>query len=197
MAIAAEQVKALRDQTGAGMMECKRALQEADGDFEKAITLLRERGLAAAAKRADRETREGIIGHYIHAGGRLGVLVEVDCETDFVASTDEFQELVRDIAMQIAASNPSYVRREDVRQEEIEREKEIYHNQAQSAGKPEKVMERIVEGKLNKYYSEVCLYEQPFVKDSELTVEELIKAQIAVLKENISVKRFARFKVGE
>ena len=197
MAISAEQVKALRDQTGAGMMECKKALLEADGDFEKAVTLLRERGLAAAAKRADRQTREGIIGHYIHAGGRLGVLAEVNCETDFVAATDEFQELVRDIAMQIAASNPSYVRREDVGQEEIEREKEIYHNQAQSAGKPEKIMERIVEGKLNKYYSEVCLYEQPFVKDPELTVEELIKAKIAVLKENIAVKRFARFKVGE
>ena len=127
----------------------------------------------------------------------MGVLAEVNCETDFVAATDEFQALVRDIAMQIAASNPSYVRREDVRQEEIEREKEIYHNQAQSAGKPEKIMERIVEGKLNKYYSEVCLYEQPFVKDPELTVEELIKAKIAVLKENIAVKRFARFKVGE
>lgn len=197
MAISAEQVKTLRDQTGAGMMECKKALLEADGDFEKAVTLLRERGLAAAAKRADRQTREGIIGHYIHAGGRLGVLAEVNCETDFVAATEEFQELVRDIAMQIAASNPSYVRREDVRQEEIEREKEIYHNQAQSAGKPEKIMERIVEGKLNKYYSEVCLYEQPFVKDPELTVEELIKAKIAVLKENIAVKRFARFKVGE
>ncbi len=197
MAISAEQVKTLRDQTGAGMMECKKALLEADGDFEKAVTLLRERGLAAAAKRADRQTREGIIGHYIHAGGRLGVLAEVNCETDFVAATDEFQELVRDIAMQIAASNPSYVRREDVRQEEIEREKEIYHNQAQSAGKPEKIMERIVEGKLNKYYSEVCLYEQPFIKDPELTVEELIKAKIAVLKENIAVKRFARFKVGE
>ena len=197
MAISAEQVKALRDQTGAGMMECKKALLEADGDFEKAVTLLRERGLAAAAKRADRQTREGIIGHYIHAGGRLGVLAEVNCETDFVAATEEFQELVRDIAMQIAASNPSYVRREDVRQDEIEREKEIYHNQAQSAGKPEKIMERIVEGKLNKYYSEVCLYEQPFVKDPELTVEELIKAKIAVLKENIAVKRFARFKVGE
>ena len=197
MAISAEQVKTLRDQTGAGMMDCKKALLEADGDFEKAVTLLRERGLAAAAKRADRQTREGIIGHYIHAGGRLGVLAEVNCETDFVAATDEFQELVRDIAMQIAASNPSYVRREDVRQEEIEREKEIYHNQAQSAGKPEKIMERIVEGKLNKYYSEVCLYEQPFVKDPELTVEELIKAKIAVLKENITVKRFARFKVGE
>ena len=197
MAISAEQVRTLRDQTGAGMMECKKALLEADGNFEKAVTLLRERGLAAAAKRADRQTREGIIGHYIHAGGRLGVLAEVNCETDFVAATDEFQELVRDIAMQIAASNPSYVRREDVRQEEIEREKEIYHNQAQSAGKPEKIMERIVEGKLNKYYSEVCLYEQPFVKDPELTVEELIKAKIAVLKENIAVKRFARFKVGE
>jgi len=197
MAISAEQVKTLRDQTGAGMMECKKALLEADGDFEKAVTLLRERGLAAAAKRADRQTREGIIGHYIHAGGRLGVLAEVNCETDFVAATDEFQELVRDIAMQIAASNPSYVRREDVRQEEIEREKEIYHNQAQAAGKPEKIMERIVEGKLNKYYSEVCLYEQPFIKDPELTVEELIKAKIAVLKENIAVKRFARFKVGE
>ena len=197
MAISAEQVKALRDQTGAGMMECKKALLEADGDLEKAVTLLRERGLAAAAKRADRQTREGIIGHYIHAGGRLGVLAEVNCETDFVAATDEFQELVRDIAMQIAASNPSYVRREDVRQDEIEREKEIYHNQAQSAGKPEKIMERIVEGKLNKYYSEVCLYEQPFVKDPELTVEELIKTKIAVLKENIAVKRFARFKVGE
>lgn len=197
MAISAEQVKALRDQTGAGMMECKKALLEADGDFEKAVTLLRERGLAAAAKRADRQTREGIIGHYIHSGGRLGVLAEVNCETDFVAATEEFQDLVRDIAMQIAASNPSYVRREDVRQEEIEREKEIYHNQAQSTGKPEKIMERIVEGKLNKYYSEVCLYEQPFIKDPELTVEELIKAKIAVLKENITVKRFARFKVGE
>ena len=197
MAISAEQVKALRDQTGAGMMECKKALLEAAGDFEKAVTLLRERGLAAAAKRADRQTREGIIGHYIHAGGRLGVLAEVNCETDFVAATAEFQELVRDIAMQIAASSPSYVRREDVRQDEIEREKEIYHNQAQSAGKPEKIMERIVEGKLNKYYSEVCLYEQPFIKDPELTVEELIKAKIAVLKENIAVKRFARFKVGE
>ena len=197
MAISAEQVKALRDQTGAGMMECKKALLEADGDLEKAVTLLRERGLAAAAKRADRQTREGIIGHYIHSGGRLGVLAEVNCETDFVAATEEFQGLVRDIAMQIAASNPSYVRREDVCQEEIDREKEIYHNQAQSTGKPEKIMERIVEGKLNKYYSEVCLYEQPFIKDPELTVEELIKAKIAVLKENITVKRFARFKVGE
>ncbi len=197
MAIAAEQVKALRDQTGAGMMECKKALVEADGDFQKAVTLLRERGLAAAAKRADRETREGIIGQYIHAGGRLGVLLEVDCETDFVAGTDQFQELVRDLAMQIAASSPSFVRREDVSQENIEKEKEIYQNQALAAGKPEKLVERIVEGKLNKYYSEVCLYEQPFIKDSDITVEELIKSIIAIVKENISVKRFARFKVGE
>ncbi|MCZ6485894.1 MAG: translation elongation factor Ts [Acidobacteria bacterium] len=197
MAIAAEQVKALRDQTGAGMMECKKALVEADGDFQKAVTLLRERGLAAAAKRADRETREGIIGHYIHAGGRLGVLLEVDCETDFVAGTDQFQELVRDLAMQIAASSPSFVRREDVSQEKIEKEKEIYQKQALAAGKPEKLVERIVEGKLNKYYSEVCLYEQPFIKDSDITVEELIKSIIAIVKENISVKRFARFKVGE
>ncbi len=197
MAISAEQVKALRDQTGAGMMECKKALVEADGDFQKAVTLLRERGLAAASKRADRETKEGIIGQYIHAGGRLGVLLEVDCETDFVAGTDEFQELVRDLAMQIAASSPSFVRREDVSQENIEKEKEIYQKQALAAGKPEKVVERIVEGKLNKYYSEVCLYEQPFIKDSEVTVEELIKSKIAIVKENISVKRFARFKVGE
>ncbi len=197
MAISAEQVKALRDQTGAGMMECKKALVEADGDFQKAVILLRERGLAAAAKRADRETKEGIIGQYIHAGGRLGVLLEVDCETDFVAGTDEFQELVRDLAMQIAASSPSFVRREDVSQENIEKEKEIYQKQALAAGKPEKIVERIVEGKLNKYYSEVCLYEQPFIKDSEVTVEELIKSKIAIVKENISVKRFARFKVGE
>ncbi|MDA2926209.1 translation elongation factor Ts [Acidobacteria bacterium AH-259-O06] len=197
MAITAQQVKELRDQTGAGMMECKKALAQAQGDFEKAITILRERGLAAAEKRAARETREGIIGQYIHAGGKLGVLVEVNCETDFVARTEEFQELVRDIAMQIAAANPSYVRREDVSQEEVEKEREIYRKQALAAGKPEKVVDRIVEGKLNKYYSEVCLYEQPFIKGPELTVEELIKSKIATFKENISTRRFARFKVGE
>lgn len=197
MAITAQQVKELRDQTGAGMMECKKALAEAEGDFEKAITILRERGLAAAEKRAARETREGIIGQYIHAGGKLGVLVEVNCETDFVARTEDFQELVRDIAMQIAAANPSYVQREDVPQEEVEKEREIYRKQALAAGKPEKVVDRIVEGKLNKYYSEVCLYEQPFIKDPELTVEELIKSKIATLKENVSTRRFARFKVGE
>jgi elongation factor Ts len=197
MAISAEQVKTLRNQTGAGMMECKKALMEADGDSEKAVTILRERGLAAAAKRSDRETREGIVGQYIHAGGKLGVLLEVNCETDFVASTDEFQGLVRDIAMQIAAANPVYVRREDVSTETVEKEQAIYRKQALDSGKPENVVDRIVEGKLKKYYSEVCLYEQPYVKDSELTVEELIKSIIATLKENISVTRFVRFKVGE
>jgi elongation factor Ts len=197
MTITAQQVKALRDQTGAGMMECKKALTEAGGDLDKAVTILRQRGLAAAAKKAGRETREGIIGEYIHAGGKLGVLVEVNCETDFVARTDEFQELVRDVAMHIAASNPSHVLRQNVRQEEVAKEEEIYRNQAMASGKPEQVIDRIVEGRLNKYYAEVCLYEQPFVKDPELTVEELIKSKIATLKENISVKRFARFKVGE
>jgi elongation factor Ts len=197
MAVSAEQVKALRDQTGAGMMECKKALVEADSDFEKAVTILRERGLAAAAKRSDRETREGIVGHYIHAGGKLGVLLEVNCETDFVASTDEFQDLVRDIAMQIAAANPFYVQREDVDAEDVEKEQAIYRKQALDSGKPENVVDRIVEGKLNKYYSEVCLYEQPYIKDPELTVEELVKSRIATLKENISIKRFVRFKVGE
>ncbi len=197
MAISAEQVKALRDQTGAGMMECKKALVEAEGDLEKAVTILRERGLAAAAKRSDRETQEGIVGHYIHAGGKLGVLLEVNCETDFVASTDEFQDLVRDIAMQIAAANPSHVRREEASTKDVEKEQAIYRKQALDSGKPENLVDRIVEGKLNKYYSEVCLYEQPYIKDPEQTVEELVKSRIATLKENISVKRFVRFKVGE
>ncbi len=197
MTITAQQVKELREQTGAGMMECKKALAEAEGDLSKAVTILRERGLSAANKKADRETGEGIVGEYIHTGGKLGVLVEVNCETDFVARTDDFQELVRDIAMHIAASNPSYVRREDVKQGELEGEKDIYRNQALAAGKPEKVVDQIVEGKLNKYYAEVCLYSQPFVKDPEVTVEEVIKSKIATIKENISVKRFVRYKVGE
>ena len=197
MTITAQQVKALRDQTGAGMMDCKKALSEAEGDLDRAVKILRERGLAAAARKADRVAREGVVGEYIHAGGKLGVLVEMNCETDFVARTDEFQELVRDIAMHIAASNPSYVRREDASEKELEREKDIYRNQALAAGKPEKVVDRIVEGKLNKYYAEVCLYDQPFVKDSEITVEEVVKSKVAILKENISVKRFVRYKVGE
>ncbi|MGH9340699.1 MAG: translation elongation factor Ts [Acidobacteriota bacterium] len=196
-AISAEQVRELREKTGAGMMECKRALEEASGDVDQAITVLRERGLAAAGKKAGRATREGLVGSYIHAGGKLGVLVEVNCETDFVARTDEFQELIRDLAMQIAAANPLYVRRQEVSQEDIDKEKDIYRKQALESGKPEKVVDKIVEGRLNKYYSEVCLYEQPFVKDPEMTVEEIIKTRIATLKENIAVRRFSRYKVGE
>ena len=197
MAITAQQVKELREKTGAGMMECKKALSEANGDVSKAVTILRERGLAAAEKKAGRQTREGLVASYIHAGGKLGVLVEVNCETDFVARTDGFQELVRDIAMQIAAVNPLCVRREDVPEAELSREREIYRKQAEGTGKPEQVIAKIVEGKLNKYYSEVTLYEQPFIKDPQVTVQELIKATIAKVKENISVRRFARFKVGE
>ncbi len=197
MAITAEQVKELREKTGAGMMECKKVLSETDGDVTRAITLLRERGLAAAEKKAGRTTKEGLVSSYIHAGGRLGVLVEVNCETDFVARTDEFQELVRDIAMQIAAANPVCVRREEVTAVELEREREIYKKQAEGTGKPEPVINKIVEGKLNKYYSEVVLYEQPFIKDPQITVQDLIKSKIAKIKENISVSRFARFKVGE
>jgi elongation factor Ts len=197
MAITAQQVKELREKTGAGMMECKHALTEAGGDADAAIRILRERGLAAAAKKAGRTTREGLVGQYIHAGGKLGVLVEVNCETDFVARTDEFQDLVKDIAMQIAAANPRYVRREDVPGAALEEEKAILRKQAEAEGKPANIVDKIVEGRLNKYYAETCLYEQPFIKDSEMTVEVLIKSKIATIKENISVRRFVRFQVGE
>lgn len=197
MKITAQQVKELRERTGAGMMECKKALIEAGGNVDRAITILRERGLAAAAQKAGRATHEGIIGSYIHAGGKLGVLVEVNCETDFVARTGEFQELVRDIAMQIAASSPAYLSREQVPQDVLAQEREIYRNQALGSGKPEAIADKIVEGKLNKYYSEVCLYEQPYIKDPEQTVRELMASRIATLKENITVRRFVRFKIGE
>lgn len=197
MAISAQQVKQLREMTGAGMMECKKALTDAGGDMEKAVKLLRERGLAAAAKKAGRATREGIIGQYIHAGGKLGVLVEVNCETDFVARTEEFQEFVKDVAMQIAAASPVYVRREEVPQSVLDSEMEILKKQALSEGKPAQVVDKIVEGRLKKYYSEVCLYEQPYIKDGDITVEELMKSKIATIKENISVRRFVRFQVGE
>lgn len=197
MAITAEQVKELREKTGAGMMECKKALSEANGDVSKAVTILRERGLAAAEKKSGRQTREGLVASYIHAGGKLGVLVEVNCETDFVARTGDFQELVRDLAMQVAAANPLYVRREDVGEAELTREREIYRKQAEGTGKPEQVIAKIVEGKLNKFFAEVTLYEQPFIKDPQITIQELIKSKIAKVKENISVRRFARFKVGE
>jgi len=197
MDISAKTVKELRDKTGAGMMECKRALQDAKGDMAKAVTLLRERGLAAAAKKADRAAREGLVGHYIHAGGKLGVLVEVNCETDFVARTDDFQELVHDVAMQIAATNPQYVRREEIPAEVLNQERAIYANQAKASGKPEQVIDKIVDGKLKKYYAEVCLYEQAYIKDSDMTVEDLVKSKIAHLKENIVVGKFARFKIGD
>jgi len=197
MDIPAKMVKELRDKTGAGMMECKRALQDSQGEMDKATTLLRERGLAAAAKKADRAAREGLVGHYIHAGGKLGVLVEVNCETDFVARTDDFQSLVHEIAMQIAATSPAYVRQEDIPPDLIARESEIYRNQALSSGKPEKVIEKIIDGKLKKYYAEVCLYEQAYIKDSDMTVEDLVKSRIARLKENIVVGKFARFKIGD
>jgi elongation factor Ts len=197
MSISAQQVKKLREMTGAGMMECKKALEEAAGDLEAAVKILRERGMAAASRKAGRSTREGLIGHYIHAGGKLGAIVEVNCETDFVARTEEFQALVKDLAMQVAAASPLFVRREDVDQVTLAKESEIFRNQALQEGKPEKIADKIVEGRLNKYYAEACLYEQPFIKDEDLTVEERIKHVIATLKENISVRRFTRFEVGE
>jgi len=197
MAISAQQVKELRDKTGAGMMECKKALEESNGDHESAVKILRERGLAAASKRAGRVTREGVVGQYIHAGGKLGVLVEVNCETDFVARTPEFQEFVKDVAMQIAAANPLYLRREDVSPEVLDAEKEIFRKRALDEGKPEHVVDKIVEGRLNKYYSEVCLYEQPFIKDSDISVGDLLKTKIATIKENITIRRFSRFEVGQ
>ena len=197
MGISAQQVKELREKTGAGMMNCKQALVEAGGDMDKAVRILREKGVAAAAKKATRAAREGLVGEYIHAGGKLGVLVEVNCETDFVARTSDFQTLVRDIAMHIAASNPTYVRSSEVPEEEITGESEIYRIQAQKKGKPDHIADKIVEGRLKKYYSEVCLYDQAFVKDPDVTIEELVGSMVAKLGENILVRRFARFKIGE
>ncbi len=195
--ISAQAVKQLRERTGAGMMECKKALVEAKGDPAEAETLLRKWGIASASKKASRSTKQGSIGSYIHAGSQLGVLVEINCESDFVARTDDFQELVRDIAMHVAAADPLYVRREDVPGNVLEKEKEIQKARVIAEGKPEKVAEKIVEGRMAKFYEEVCLYEQPFVKENTITVEQVIKSRIAKLGENISVARFARFKVGE
>jgi elongation factor Ts len=197
MSISAEMVRRLREETGAGMMDCKSALVEAKGDAEAARELLRTKGLAAAAKKAGRMASEGMIGHYIHPGSRIGVLVEVNCETDFVAKTEEFQGLVRDIAMHVAASSPLYVGKEEVPPEVLEKEKEIYKAQAAAQGKPENVQDRIAEGKLKDYYTQFCLLEQPFVKDTKLTVGQLVQEKIALIKENIVIRRFARFKVGE
>jgi len=197
MQITSAMVKELRDTTGAGVMDCKEALAASDGSVEQAIDYLRKKGLQAAAKRSARSTREGIVGAYIHGGGRLGVLVEVNCETDFVARTDEFQELVRDIAMQVAASNPLYVSRQEVPPETIAKERDILEEQAKASGRPQHALAQIVEGRLEKYFQDVCLLDQPFVKDSALTMAELIKAKIAKTGENITVSRFARFVLGE
>lgn len=179
------------------MMECKKALLEANGDMERASELLREKGLAAAAKKADRIAAEGAIGSYVHMGGKLGVLVEVNCETDFVAKTEEFQGLVKDVAMQIAAMNPKWVAKEDVPEDVLKKEREILRVQALNEGKPEKIVEKIVEGRLKKFYSEVCLLEQPFIKDQDKTVGQLINEKIATIGEKIAVRRFVRFELGE
>src|SRR6516164_9382711 len=195
--INAAQVKELRDKTNAPMMACKQALTEAKGDVEQAIVILRKKGVATAAKKAARVTSEGSVASYIQAGWKIGVLVEVNCESDFVARTDEFKNLVHDIAMHIAASDPRFIRKEDVTAEAYEKEKEIYRAQAAETGKPAAVIEKIVEGKMAKFYEEVCLYEQPFIKDQTMTVSQLIASVIGNLGENISVKRFARFKVGD
>jgi elongation factor Ts len=195
--ITAAVVKELREKTGAGMMDCKNALVEAQGDMDKASDLLRKKGIARASKKASRVANEGIIESYIHPGSKLGVLLEINCETDFVAKTDEFKIFARDIAMQVAASSPAYVGRENVDQEATDREMEIYREQAQSQGKPENIVEKIATGKLEKYYSEICLLEQPFVKDPDKTVQSLLTELIAKLGENISIRRFSRFKVGD
>lgn len=197
MAITAEQVKSLREKTGAGMMECKAALTETNGNIDDAITLLRKRGLAQAAKRAGRSTQQGLVGSYIHMGGKIGVLVEVNCESDFVARTEHFQQLVKDIAMHVAAASPAYVKREDVPVDVLEKEKAIYRAQFDGSGKPANVIEKIVEGKLGAYFEQVCLLDQPFVREPGMTVLQLVQQAIAKTGENVSVSRFCRFKLGE
>ena len=194
--ITAQLVKDLRERTGAGMMECKSALTEAKGDLGEAEVVLRKRGIASAGKKSTRATKQGLIGTYIHHGGQLGVMVEVNCESDFVARTDDFKELVHDLSMHIAAADPQFVRKEDVTPSALEKEKDIQRARVIAEGKPEKVADKIVEGRMAKYFEEVCLYQQPFVKENTLSVEDLIKTKIAKLGENISVARFTRFKVG-
>ena len=197
MTISAEMVKQLRDKTGAGMMECKAALTEANGDMEEAMTLLRKRGLAQAAKRAGRATAQGAIGSYIHMGGKIGVLVEVNCESDFVARTDDFNNLVKDVAMHIAAASPRWVRREEVPAAEVEKEKNIYRAQMEKEGKPANVLEKIVEGKLGSFYSQFVLLDQPYIRDDKMTVSQLVAQASAKTGENIQISRFVRFRVGE
>jgi len=195
--ISAGMVKDLREKTGAGMMDCKKALSESGGNFEKAVDYLRQKGLATAAKRAGRIASEGRIGSYVHAGGKIGVMVEINCETDFVAKTDDFQVFAKDIAMHIAASNPLFIRREEVTSDILERERGIYRAQARETGKPEKIIDKIIDGKLEKFYGEVCLLEQPFVKDPDLSVQDLLNGLIGKLGEKVEIRRFNRFQVGE
>lgn len=195
--ITAQLVKGLRDRTGAGMMDCKSALKESGGDLAEAEVILRKRGVASAAKKATRVTRQGVIGSYIHPGAQLGVMVEVNCESDFVARTDDFQELVHDVAMQVAALDPRYIRREDVTTEILQKEREIQHDRAIAEGKPPQMADKIAEGRMNKFFEEVCLYEQPFIKDGTTTIGQIVAAKIAKTGENITVSHFVRFKVGD
>jgi elongation factor Ts len=197
MEVSASAVKELREKTGAGMMDCKKALAECRGDLDKAIDYLRQKGLAAAAKKASRTATDGAVGAYVHPGGKIGVLVELNCETDFVARTAEFQNLLKDIAMQIAAANPRYIRSEEVPSRDLQKEREIYRQQAKETGKPEKVIEKIVDGKIDRFYSEVCLLEQAFIKNPERKVADILTEAMARLGENIQVKRFSRYQLGE
>lgn len=197
MAITAELVRELRERSGAGMMECKKALTESDGDMDKAITILRERGIAKAASKSSRETKEGLIGTYVHPGDKLAVMIEVQCETDFVARTDDFKDLVKHLAMHVAAANPIVVRREELSEDQMSKEREIYRHQTLNEGKPEKIVDKIVEGRMEKWYSEVALMEQAYVRDPEVTIQDLIKNTIAKIGENIVVRRFARYRLGE
>ena len=197
MEISAQLVKQLRERTGAGMMECKAALKEAKGDLAEAEVVLRKKGIASASKKSGRSAKQGVIASYIHPGAQLGVLIEVNCESDFVARTDDFQELVHDLAMQIAAADPQFIRKEEVTQAALDKEKDIQRSRALAEGKPEKMVDKIVEGRMNKYYEEVCLYEQPFIKENTTSIADVIKAKIAKLGENITVSRFVRFKVGD
>lgn len=196
MQITSQMVKELRDKTNAGMMDCKKALGETGGDMEKAIDLLRQKGLAVAKKRADRATSEGVVETYIHAGGKLGVMVEVGCETDFVAKNSDFQDFAKNVAMHIAAASPISIKREEVPEDLLERERNIYKQQALDSGKPENILEKIISGKVEKYYAEICLMEQKYVKNPDLSIQDLLNELIAKLGENISVKRFARFQIG-
>ena len=196
MEITTQMVKELRQATGAGILDCRNALKDANGDFDQAVTALREKGLAAAAKKASRDAKEGLIGHYVHPGAKMAAIIEVNCETDFVARTPEFQAMVKDLAMQVVAARPRWLTPEDVPAEVIEQEKSIYRKQLEEEGKPEHIMERIIEGKLKKFYEESCLLEQPFIKDNDIRIKDMITNAIARLGENIRIRRFARFEVG-